>query len=280
VANAVLVFQHFQRFTQDPNSIDRRLTLSIRFNGGLGLSLTAVYLGTRWQLEDEILPKLLGGLPIAPSSTSIQEVSWLRSLVILSGNNNLDAGSVGPPRQDNFFTKSVTTDTTISAEALECYFQYAKDKGPSAPTSWDAMINLYGGCDSQISAPEAGSSAHSERITMWVAQHYAYVAVDEEFPQEGLEFVEGLNEAMTRHMPRFGACVSYVDPSLSRGQAHELYYGKDVYEKLKSIKRAVDPGNMFANPQSIQPGRGDLQGTREKENSGGSVAIGAQSLGW
>jgi len=266
VADAVAVFQHIQKFAQDPYSIDRRLTLSIRFSGSLGLSVMGVYMGTLWQLGDEALPKLVGGLPVTPSSSSTEEVSWLRSLVLLSGSKELEVPQTkGPPSQDNFFTKSVTTNGPFSAETLASYFQYVKDKGPSAPTAWDAIINLHGGFDSQITAQDAGSSAYPERSALWIVQHYAYVAAGRTFPQEGFEFVEGLNEAMTRHMPRFGACANYVDPTLSRDEAQELYYGTELVRRLKDIKDVVDPGNVFSNPHSIEPSRQTVRETQEGE---------------
>jgi FAD/FMN-containing dehydrogenase len=49
----------------------------------------------------------------------------------------------------------------------------------------------------------------------------------------------------------FGAYLNYVDPDLSAADAHTLYYGAPLYAQLKTIKAAVDPGNVFANPQSI-----------------------------
>jgi len=42
-----------------------------------------------------------------------------------------------------------------------------------------------------------------------------------------------------------------VDPKLSSAQAHGLYYSKKVYERLVGIKKVVDPGDLFHNPQAV-----------------------------
>ena len=255
VANAVAVFRHIQRFVLDPFSIDRRFNLSIRLSGSLSLSLLGVYLGTEWKLENEELSKLLSGLPLTPSSKSVQRVTWLQSLSILSGSGALKiTPTTNLWKQDNFFAKSVTTRIPLSEEVLTCYFQYIKTKGPTSPAAWDAIINLYGGVDSQINAFDSDFSAYPERNTLWVAQHYSYVPSNDTFPVEGLTFVSGLNEALTKYLPQYGACVNYVDASLSLEEAHDLYYGKELYSRLKKIKDKLDPNNIFANPQSI--GRG------------------------
>lgn len=49
----------------------------------------------------------------------------------------------------------------------------------------------------------------------------------------------------------FGSCMNYVDPELNGQQAHESYYTKAVYERLLSIKKMVDPDDIFWNPQAI-----------------------------
>ncbi|KAG8735505.1 hypothetical protein FRC12_018042 [Ceratobasidium sp. 428] len=46
------------------------------------------------------------------------------------------------------------------------------------------------------------------------------------------------------------AYVNYVDPTLTPAQWKQQYYGSH-YKRLSSIKRAVDPHNVFKFPQSI-----------------------------
>lgn len=49
----------------------------------------------------------------------------------------------------------------------------------------------------------------------------------------------------------FGGYLNYVDSELSAAQAHRLYYSKGAYDRLVSIKKVVDPANLFYNPQVV-----------------------------
>lgn len=59
-------------------------------------------------------------------------------------------------------------------------------------------------------------------------------------------------ESITNAQPQtnFAAYPNYVDPSLSAGEAHKLYFGSQ-YPRLLKIKRAVDPKMTLWNPQAI-----------------------------
>jgi hypothetical protein len=121
-----------------------------------------------------------------------------------------------------------------------------------ASTSWYSIIDLYGGPDGQINNKDTTFAAYSNRNSLWVAQHYAYVS-EGEFPDSGVSWIEGLNNAMTSQMSgvTFGKYLNYVDSTLSAQQAHDIYYGASMYGQLKALKNKVDPQNVFANPQSI-----------------------------
>ena len=45
--------------------------------------------------------------------------------------------------------------------------------------------------------------------------------------------------------------LNYVDPELSAREAHEVYYGTEIYARLMRVKRAVDPDGVFWNPQAV-----------------------------
>ncbi len=76
------------------------------------------------------------------------------------------------------------------------------------------------------------------------------------FEPEMVSFIDGLNRALTDAQPDgdFSAYVNYVDPSLTAPQAHRLYYGNELYQKLLAIKREIDPQGIFWNPQAIGVG--------------------------
>jgi hypothetical protein len=49
----------------------------------------------------------------------------------------------------------------------------------------------------------------------------------------------------------FGIYLNYADPDLSARQVARLGYGTSTYEQLLAIKRRVDPGGVFWNPQAV-----------------------------
>ena len=112
---------------------------------------------------------------------------------------------------------------------------------------------LYGGPDSEINAPSESVAAFSHRSTLWVFENFAYSFTNQTFGAKELAFIDGLNSAVTDAQPDgdFGAYSNYVDPRLSAQEAHRLYYGKPLYDKLLSIKNQVDPKAIFWNPQAI-----------------------------
>ena len=67
-------------------------------------------------------------------------------------------------------------------------------------------------------------------------------------------FITGINDTITTQMPNttFGCYPGYVDPELPNGQ--EAYWGPNL-SKLEHIKRAIDPKDVFHNPQSVRPAK-------------------------
>ncbi len=63
----------------------------------------------------------------------------------------------------------------------------------------------------------------------------------------------GLSDSLINAQPNgvFDAYLNYVDPTLTPQEAHQGYYGDQVYGKLLAIKQQVDPESVFWNPQAI-----------------------------
>lgn len=252
-ATSTAAFTHIQNFVQNSSVVDRNLGIGIYLDGS-GFSISGTYIGPLATFTGDIAPELLRGLP-APSSSSVRSVGWIESLTLLAGSQ-LEQPATGYDLHDYFFAKSlvVPSSAPLTAAALTSYFTYIIDHGVNAPSPWFSIINLYGGPDSQINVPSPSSSAYTHRDALWVLQHYGSTPnTGSPFPPATISFIEGLNAAMPTAMPGtpFGAYVNYVDPSLTPSQAHSLYYGTATYERLLAIKNAVDPGQIFWNPQSI-----------------------------
>lgn len=43
-----------------------------------------------------------------------------------------------------------------------------------------------------------------------------------------------------------------MDPSLTRQEVEDLYYGSETWERLEKVKGEVDPGDVFWNPQAVE----------------------------
>jgi hypothetical protein len=125
-----------------------------------------------------------------------------------------------------------------------------------SPTPFFVIINLYGGPGSKINAPgkDTNFAAYKHRDSLWVFQLYGYKAKDA--PGSGndsIPFITGLTQSITSAAPGtdFAAYLNYVDPSLSADEAHRLYYGEELYQRLLKVKNNVDPNRVFWNPQAI-----------------------------
>lgn len=260
VDNAVAAFTHLQTMAHDASVTDRNLGFGVTL-GKHWFQLRGTYLGPASVFNTSILPEMLRTLP-APTSAVVQEATWVDSLALLAGGD-LGVSTTAPryTSRDNFFAKSVTIpDPGFSQEALTSYFAYALGEGANAPVSWYAIIDLYGGAGSQINTRAVGFAAFSHRGLAWTVQNYGFVGAEETFPGEGARFVQGLNDAITSTGTvgvagdrGYGAYINYADPSMGNEEANRLYYGAELFEELRELKGRLDPGNVFANPQSIEP---------------------------
>ncbi|KAK8063456.1 hypothetical protein PG996_008108 [Apiospora saccharicola] len=279
VQGAVAAMLKLQELMQDGAVVDRYLSFGVNL-GKRRFGLSGVYLGPQETFTERIRPALLRCFPKVPEGGGeFGVLEWLENLESQSGGDSL-ATPLAYKGRSNFFAKSVMVpEPGLSAAALTSYFEHIasisapktqaekqedgkkeeKEDGQQQQeeeeqeVGWFIIIDLYGGADSQINKPSRhGEAAYPHRSCLWVAQHYAFFDEKKPFPASGLAFVEGLNEAMVRHMDgRCAAYINYTDSSLSREQAHALYYGDEVLSRLRAIKGRVDPGNVFAHPQSI-----------------------------
>ena len=258
--SSAAIVQHIQSVALNSTLVDRKLGLGMYLDGTT-FYVSGTYFGSLSSFNETLAPALLAGLP-TPSWTNIHSLSWLDSLVALANNAPLQQPLTGYSAHDDFFAKSVVTPASnpLTAEALTNYFSFINANGVNNATtgSWFSIINLYGGPDSQIDAVPASSAAYSDRSALWVAQHYGHTGSNNQgapYPEASIDFVDGLNTALTEVMAKqgvvFGAYQNYVDPSLSAQQAHDLYYGRETYARLLGIKEQVDPGRVFWNPQSV-----------------------------
>ncbi|KAI3399151.1 hypothetical protein diail_7730 [Diaporthe ilicicola] len=257
IDTAVSSFIHLQDLAQNASVTTRDISFGITL-GANSFQVRGVYLGSASDFNITIAPELLRSLPPAESPATVDELDWRANLELLAGGSLAVSTAEPYKARDNFFAKSVAApEPGFSAAALKSYLSYIANQGAEPPVSWFAIINLDGGSDSQINVRDADFSAYGHRNLMWTVQNYGYVAADQTFPQVGIEFMNGLNEAITDVLAsegvKYGAYINYADPSMGAEEANRLYYGEELVSKLKGLKAVLDPGNVFAHPQSIIP---------------------------
>jgi hypothetical protein len=195
------------------------------------------------------LPALLAGFP-TPESTSVKSLGWLDSLVSMADGAALAVPLSGYAAHDTFYAKSVVVPTSspFTSASLKAWFGYMLKQGESAPSPWFSIINLYGGVGSAINSVSASASAYADRDALWVVQNYAYTANNAlPYNKAITTFVNGLNAALGVQT----AYLNYIDPELTPAQAAKAYYGAVAYDKLLGLKKTLDPGSVFWNPQSV-----------------------------
>ncbi|KAJ7813150.1 glucooligosaccharide oxidase [Mycena olivaceomarginata] len=165
-----------------------------------------------------------------PSSSTISPGSYINSVAVLAGQP-LNTASA-PEQADTFYTKSLMTPSgsPMSSAAITAFVTYMANQGFTSDTAWFVEVELFGGSNSTINAVPLDSTAFAKRDTLFTFQLYASIVSNS--PANW----------------NYGAYLNYPDDRLTN--AATLYYGSH-YARLKSIKTAVDPLNVFRIPIGV-----------------------------
>jgi hypothetical protein len=205
---------------------------------------SGAFFGSVSEFNSKIRPELLRSLP-TPSNVIVQSYSYYDYLVKVSGTNTIKVPLTGYDEHADFFAKSITVpeEDGLTSAALSSFYDYMQR---DTSVEYFSIFNLYGGPGSAINTKDTNFAAYSDRDSLWVIQNYGYTG-------NSVNWINGLNDAITGAQPQteFGAYLNYVDPSLSAYEAHQLYYGEELYARLLALKRSVDPKGVFWNPHAI-----------------------------
>ncbi|KAL1858307.1 hypothetical protein Daus18300_009925 [Diaporthe australafricana] len=265
---SVSALKHIQNYANNASSgLDRYFQFDVTLDAFGTFNLKGIYQGPT------VLPELLRGLPPpgagdSDSPTAIKEYAWTDALTDANYGSSIaypkpgDAGYAPAPDHDTFYTKSITIPAPgLPDQAFRNLVVWAQahaaGRGPAVP--WYATLSLQGGHDNQIFLDsKSGGSAFWRRDTTWVMENSGFTdGPDQAFPvPAGIDMVNDLNAQVTGALGAggYGAYQGYVDTELSAEQAGRLYYGDVLFERLKVLKKGIDPGNLFSNPQSIPVG--------------------------
>jgi len=134
----------------------------------------------------------------------------------------------------------------MPSSCIDSLFDYL-DGAEKGTALWFLNFELQGGATNEI-PPDATAYAH--RDVLYYTESFG---IDiGRVSKTTRHFITGINEVITTAMPNraFGSYPGYVDPELPNGQ--EAYWGPNL-PKLEHIKRAIDPKDVFHNPQSVRP---------------------------
>lgn len=170
----------------------------------------------------------------APYFESIQELPYWDAQEFLSEDGNPEYAH---ERSRFCFRK-------ISKEGREVIFKNLRNwPGTSVDAMWKFF--LMGGKIREISNE---ATAFSFRNAIFLTSiDLEWLAPDNGVLEENLQWLDKFHD----EMEKFTSANAYVNFIDNRQKNHlESYFG-DKVEKLKAIKRQLDPDNIFSNPQSI-----------------------------
>ncbi|CAE6432299.1 unnamed protein product [Rhizoctonia solani] len=208
-------------------------------DGGLYLQFTGDYYGYKSAFNSVTSD---WASKLSPGKITAKTYNWYDSLVATSGPLSVTS----PQEKDTFFAKSLFAKKAVTSSQWNTFLDYLYNEGANSDTDWFVEIDLYGG---QISAQGADSTSFAHRDAILSFQLYANSKnLQPPFPSDGISFVNGMLSALDPN-PQ-AAYVNYVDPTLTASQWKTQYYSSH-YSRLSSVKRAIDPQNVFRFPQSI-----------------------------
>ncbi|KAH7080619.1 hypothetical protein BKA63DRAFT_248087 [Paraphoma chrysanthemicola] len=244
-------FRKWQRLISDPE-LSRKFASQFILTE-LGAIVTGTFFGSQQEFDSL---NITARLPSKEESI-IELDDWLG--VVGHWSEDLALELVGGI-PSNFYAKSLayTKNDIIPDEGVDKLFQYI-DNADKGGAVWFIIWDLEGGAINDV-APDA--TAYGHRDALFYHQAYA-VNLLGKVSDTTRNFLKGVNDVVTDALPnsRKGAYAGYVDPALGPDSA-SLYWGGNV-DRLQRIKAAIDPNDVFHNPQSIRPAQGSAKLRRE-----------------
>ena len=211
----------------------------------LQLVVLGLHLGPVAEAKQVLAPILAGA-----ASSSIASRPFVDALMLEAGcthrtltachNSGISAGGT-LPRQTPFVASSHYFGTPLSSDAIAAAMSAVQHRAAHADTA-TMQFDSYGGAIAGI-ANDATAFVH--RNAFCSAQYGSYFTSGD--GSDDRAWIRSTRAAMGP-FSNGEAYQNYVDPELD-GWA-QAYYGANL-ARLQSVKRAVDPDNVFTFPQSI-----------------------------
>ncbi len=217
----------------------RQLTSIFHLNGGGSTSVSGQYFGPSSDLHGLLAPLTsVGGATVSSGDLDYfhAQIMWAGcSSISLAACHTTGTRPGGTLPRESFQAKSDYVAKPLPAAARNALVQAAVARA-SIPGSGAILFDSYGGAINQV-APAATAFVH--RKVLFCIQYLTY--------NGGSNWLDSTHAKMRPYVTG-GAYVNYTDPALTNWQT--AYYGSN-YQRLLTIRRAVDPHHYFNFPQAI-----------------------------
>jgi hypothetical protein len=233
-------FKNWQAFVSDP-ALSQKLYAQVTLCA-IGMIVSGTFFGTQQEYDalkmEKVFPK--------PQKSKVLVIDdWLG--LVAHWTEDLGLHLVGGARCA-FYSKCLAFKTTelMPSSCIDHLFGYldAAEKGTAL---WFLNFELQGGATNDIATDK---TAYAHRDVLLYMESFG-IDIGRVTPTTRT-FITGINNTITNAMPKtqFGSYPGYVDPLLLNAQ--QAYWGANL-PKLEKIKRAIDPKDVFHNPQSVRP---------------------------
>lgn len=238
-ADRAALFKDWQALVSDP-------TLSRKFSTLLTVMehtilLSGIFYGTKAEYDQLGLEKYF---PIEGPGSVIISSDWLT----MTGQSIEEiALGIGGGVQTHFYAKSMafTANTLMSSSTIDELIHYL-DTADKGTLLWFLEFDLEGGAINDV---PANATAYAHRDAIYWVQTYAIDLLGS-VSKTSMDFLDGINKIVCKSDPApcLKAYPGYVDPFLPNSQ--QAYWGSNL-PRLEEIKAAIDPNDVFHNPQSV-----------------------------
>ncbi|KAI7977622.1 hypothetical protein EIK77_010213 [Talaromyces pinophilus] len=232
-------FKAWQQFIADP-SLPREFSCQLVLAEGI-LLIEGEFFGS---LEDFEALQLESKFPANQGYNVTVFDDWL-ALVAAWGVQLGEDLTGGIPA--HFYSKSLpfTNTSLIPDDVVDDFFEYI-DTADKDTLLWFIIFDLEGGAISDV---PVHATSYGHRDALFWLQSYAINLLGP-VSATTKTFLNQVNNVFLTGMPdaTFGAYPGYVDRELTNGP--EQYWGPNL-ETLIEMKSAVDPQDIFHNPQSV-----------------------------
>jgi FAD/FMN-containing dehydrogenase len=232
-------FKLWQKMVSDP-ALNRKLASQLVLSEA-GMILEGTYFGPQHEFDALNLTSVF---PDATSSNILVFNDWLGQVAHWGEDVAL---TLGGGISSAFYSKSLafTAKDIMPDATVDAWFKYLDDVNKGTLV-WFAIFDLEGGATNDV---PKDATAYGHRDALFYLQTYAVDLL--KVTDTTRKFVQGMNDVITQNMKghNLGAYAGYVDPALLNAQQQ---YWNTNYPRLQKVKKAIDPADIFHNPQSVR----------------------------